>query len=517
MLAISANQVQALDEWAIYTLGISRLALMENAGAQVAAVSISEVKSLRQALVLVYKGNNGGDGLVAARHLLAAGIAVKVFALCPFSSFKAEPAENLQILKKLGIQIIEVNGPAGLNRLKQELSKCQLLVDAVFGVGLSAPIKGLLAQAIKLVNQPKRPFTVVSVDVPSGIDATTGNILGSAIKADYTVTLSACKTGLVTAAGAEHAGKVVVAPIGIPGMIKLKDQTQGVASFNDYIRTLPKRAINSNKGQFGKVLVVAGSCQYSGAAILTIRSVFRSGAGLVYAAVPSSIKPAVNASVPEAIVTGLAENEAGNLTSAAVPAILQLAQKCGAIAIGPGLSGDQETASFVRMLLIELNKLKHRPSIVLDADGLNAVGNDPAFLKKVKSPLILTPHPGEMSRLAGKTIPIIQKQRVKIAQAFAKKIDAIVVLKGNQTVIASKQQTEINLTGNSVLSTAGTGDVLTGMIAAFLAQGLDPFSSARLGVYFHGLTADVLRRSRGERGILASDIVEALPSVLQSI
>jgi len=289
-------------------------------------------------------------------------------------------------------------------------------------------------------------------------------------------------------------------------------------NYQELIKLLPKRKVSGNKASYGKALIIAGSTNYAGAAILTIRSAYRIGTGMVYAAVPKSISTAINLSVPEAIIIGLAETKSGSIAKTALNKILEKVSGMNSIVIGPGLSNDPDTFKLVISLLKALSGKKTKPIVILDADGLNALGQNPKILKALKLPLILTPHPKEMERLTKMTVNEIQTNRSEIASRFSKANHLVLVLKGAGTVIAGpKGEVSINPTGNPVLSTAGTGDILSGIIAGLAAQGLSAGNAAKLGVYLHGLAGDAVKKNKGERGIIATDIVEALPSVLQSV
>jgi NAD(P)H-hydrate epimerase len=521
--AISAKQSLALDQNAIDRLGIPVTALMEAAGKSIADFIYSEYLTCNDLVVLVNKGNNGGDAMVAARHLIGRGKNITIFSLSPIAEYKAEPKLQAEILKRMGISIQIISSDKELMKLAEQLSKSDLVVDGLFGVGLSGKLTGRSAKTINLVNSYAETLNIVSVDVPSGINATTGDVMGTAIIADATITMNQPKTGLFIGAGAKHSGKVVIADIGIPSdkvslisKVKTNIETQALGDLAKLRKLLPKRGADTNKVSFGKVLIVAGSAKYAGAAILSARSALRSGAGLVYLAVPNSIKNSVNLALPEAIVIGQAETAEGSLSLSAQNSILEIAKGCGSLLIGPGLSDNSETLELVPTLIKSLSKIKNPPTIVVDADGLNALVKKPLRSLFNSLDVILTPHPGEMARLSGLSTKEIQAKRLTVAKRFSKKNKITLVLKGSKTIIASKNdEITVNLTGNPVLATAGTGDVLAGLLAGLLAQGLASFPASLAAVYFHGLTADLVQKLYGKRGIIATDIVDALPSVLQ--
>lgn len=481
--------MKRIDQWAIEEIGIPQIVLMENAGKAVAE-EISKLSKRPKVCVVAYKGNNGGDGFVAARHLRNMEYDVSVFLLCKKEEISGSAKINLDILDKLDIPVYLQK----ISHLEKLLKSSNVVVDAIFGIGLSGEIKGLPAKAIDLINKfrKKYNYAVVAVDVPSGINAASGKIGKHAIFADLTVTFAYPKQGLLKYPAVKNVGKLVVADIGIPYETKKlknkKTEKQNIEFF------LPMRLAWTHKGDYGRVLVIAGSKNMSGAAYLTARAAIRSGAGLVYLAVPEDVRKLVASKTREIITIDLAEAEK---------------IKANVVAIGPGLT----TQPHIKELVIRLIKKLEVACIILDADGLNCIADDPSILRKAKSKIIITPHPGEMSRLTGKSIKYIQQNREKTAKEAARKWNVEVVLKGANTIVVRKNRVYINSSGNPGMASAGVGDVLTGMIAAFKAQGL-PEEAA---VYVHGLAGDLASASKGEYGMIASDIVEKIPYAIQRL
>lgn len=493
---------------------------MENAGRSVAE-NVAPLTKRRNVCIVAYKGNNGGDGFVAARHLKNLGFDVSVYLLCKRKEVSGSARINLDILTRLKV-------PISFSKLEKLLASSDVVVDAIFGIGFSGKVEGEIAKAIDLINQyrRKRKCCVVAVDVPSGVNATSGKADKHSITADLTVTFAYPKKGFLKYPAIKNIGKLVVADIGMPlwkprrlrRAVRQAHRTErsrgaqssrSVAGFqsSNVEFFLPKRLAWTHKGNYGRVLVIAGSRNMSGAAYLTSRAALRAGAGLVYLAVPKSIQKLVAAKTREVITIGLPETGAGTLSLKAYGLIRKI--KADVVAIGPGLTTHPETKELVKKLVRQLKV----SCVVLDADGLNCIADDPSILKKSKSRIIITPHPGEMSRLIGKNVGQIQRNRVKIAQNAARKWKVEVVLKGAYTIVVEKEKVYINSSGNPGMASAGVGDVLTGMLAAFLAQGL----TVKEAVYVHGLAGDLAAREKGEYGLIASDLSEKIPYAIQKI
>jgi NAD(P)H-hydrate epimerase len=514
MRLLNAAQMREADRRAIQDLGIPSLVLMENAGRQVVdamAASLGGAADHRVA-VLCGRGNNGGDGFVAARVLHDRGADVVVCLLGAVGEVKGDARVNLDILRRLGIAVREITDESGWAALAPFLGASDAIVDALFGTGLSSALTGLAALVIAGVNDMKVP--VVSVDLPSGLSADAHDLIGPCVEATLTVTFAAPKLPLVLLPGAQHAGEVVVADIGIPReVIDVLDGPWVEVSAREELGPLVQpRAEASHKGDFGHVLVVAGSRGKTGAAHLAAAGALRSGAGLVTVATPRSCQPVVAALGAEYMTEDLDETLEGSIAAAAAVRVLDL--PADVVAVGPGLGTVAETRAFVRALLSQ----EKRP-LVVDADALNAFAGDAAALVAREGlDVIVTPHPGEMARLVGKTTEEIQADRVGAARSLATANRLYVVLKGHQTVVVTPAgKAFVNPTGNPGMATGGAGDVLTGMIAAWLGQLHDAEAATRLAVYLHGSAGDLAAAERGQHALTAADIVSRLSDAVQEL
>jgi NAD(P)H-hydrate epimerase len=494
---------------------------MEIAGMRIANAAANEIKRASSACVLCGSGGNGGDGFVAARYLHSAGIKTEVFLISPESKISsADSLENLKILKSLHLTIIELASDDSFKQLKSSIIDSNIVIDAMYGIGSRGEIKDVAARAVDLVNdlkkeiKGKRPYTVLSVDVPSGTDASTGEVSGKCVSADITVTFEYPKIGLLRYPASKFAGKIITASIGIPKPNPIEPQIQvspkkeikqmieGIqVTDSRYVAgVIPRRKVDYNKGNCGKVLVIAGSSGMMGAAVLTANAALRTGSGLVTLCVPDKIKDMVNSMSLETVVAGFADLD-------------EKLKECDCIAIGPGLSKGKNVIKIVSGLI---RSKKIKVPLVIDADGLNAI-TDPSILKAAGKEMVLTPHPGEFSRLCGKPIDEIQRNRIISASRFADKYGVTTVLKGAYTVIAGGGRTFINPTGNPGMASAGVGDVLTGIIASLIGQGADVFNSAVAGTYIHGMAGNLAASIKGEHGLIASDIIDSIPYTLASI
>lgn len=508
MELVTAAKMRERDRWAIEVAGLPGIALMENAGRQVAQLvgKIVGDPAGKKVWIFAGKGNNGGDGLVAGRHLAKAGAAVEVFLLVPREKISGDAAINLNVYRKLGLPLQEITSGAALAELQPRLGEVDLIVDAILGTGVKGPVEGFFAQVIAFLNAGKKP--VLAVDLPSGLEADTGACPGPVVKAQDTITFDLPKIGLCLYPGAELAGNLWVAEIGIPPGAPLPENNTFLVTPEKVAAQLQPRPQNSHKGSWGRVLVVAGSCGMSGAAILATKGALRAGAGLATAAVPEGIQPVVAGCVVEAMTRPLPETVAGCLSRKAEAEILKQAAVADAVVMGPGLGTERETVELVRALLPQL-----QVPVVLDADGLNALVGNSGLLQHLTAPVIITPHPGEMARLCNISVADVQANRLALTQAKAKEWGVILVLKGARTIIAAPDgRTAVNPTGNAGLASGGTGDVLAGVIAALVGQGCAPFWAAVSGVFLHGLAGDLGVKEKGEAGLLAGDVVEYLPS-----
>jgi NAD(P)H-hydrate epimerase len=532
---VTAQEMQEIDRITIEKYGIAGTTLMERAG--LAAVKkINELffsipppgPSLAKVgdpkiIVLCGGGNNGGDGFVIARELHNQGKDIEVFLTSKPENLKADAKVNYDAAKKFGVKIKPIK--KFLVSHSSLLSRHCLIVDALLGTGLSKELRSSIADTVNKVNNMSVP--VVSVDIPSGISSDSGQIMGCAVRAWYTVTFGLPKRGHLLYPGAEYAGKLYIENIGFPRtMLETERIKAHLVQQKDAATLLPARPKYSHKGTYGHVLLVAGSKGKTGAALMAAKACLRTGAGLVTVGIPETLVNSFQSRVTEEMILPLPDKGNGTFSFRSADAIFDfLNKRANVLAIGPGLSTDDEISRLVS-LLVTGSKLP----IVIDADGLNAIANKISILKKSKTPVILTPHPGEMARLSQKaekkSIPPrkdytpsdIEHDRINTALSFAKKTKTYLVLKGVPTVTATPDgKIFVNSTGNPGMATAGTGDVLTGMISAFLAQKLSPQNASVLGVYMHGFIGDFIADKKGEYSLIASDIINAIPKAFRSI
>lgn len=505
MRVVTAHTMQEVDKQAIEEGGISGLQLMENAGRSCVQEIIAAFGSIGRAVVMAGKGNNGGDGYVIARLLGEEGWDVKVIILAERGEVAGDAAANLG---KLSASVVNYCSREGeLSDLHaEEIRQADVIVDAMLGTGLRNDVGGVYLEAIELMNASARPL--LSVDIPSGIHGTTGRVLGNAVRARITVTFAFAKLGHVLYPGAEYTGRLVVADIGIPPNIMERAAGYDFLNAATIRPMLRLRDRQAHKGQFGHCLIIAGSTGRTGAAALAANSAVRAGSGLVTLAAAESIHAVLELKTTEAMTFPLPDSGSGHLTNSSFPAIEKLLPGKDAVAIGPGLDRRPGTFALVQNL-VETVSLP----LVIDADALNALAEDITVLKRKKSEqVILTPHPGEMSRLIGASIPDVEAIRISVAQEFARSNGVYLVLKGARTIIASPDgRAAINGSGNPGMATGGMGDVLTGIIVSLLGQGYAAWDACRLGVFLHGFAADMVAAEKGEIGINASDVLEKLP------
>jgi len=502
--------MKTLDRRTIEEYHIPADVLMENAGLRV----VEEIErtwgpvSGKTVTVAAGKGNNGGDGLVVARHLHERSAHVEVFLLAPPEQLTGETRANLERHQKISGQVRVVTEER-LGDLNRALSQSDLIVDAIFGTGLSSPVEGLAARVIAAINGTGKP--VVAVDLPSGIHTDTGQVMGCAVKATVTVTFALPKRGLLLHPGSDYTGRLQIAEIGIPSALirQLSSAVQWMTAA-EVSEGLIRRPLSAHKGTFGHVLVIAGSVGKGGAAAMTSLSALRVGAGLVTLALPSGLEGTLRERPLEIMTLPLPQTADQSLGPGAIEPLLKFAQDKSVAAIGPGLSTHPETALVVHGLITKL-----AIPMVIDADGLNVLVGHLDLLKKTRAPIVMTPHPGEMARLIGTSTHAVQTDRLGVAADFVKRHPVTLVLKGARTIIADRSGVlTINSTGNPGMATAGTGDVLTGMIAGLIAQGYPPDQAARLGVYLHGLAGDLAAAEVGEIGFIAGDLIQRIPAAI---
>ena len=513
MRILNAAQMREADRFTIEDIGIPSLVLMENAGRQVVAAmeAAFEPRLEGRVAVLCGRGNNGGDGFVVARTLAQRGIEAAVFVIAALADVRGDARTNLDILGRLGITVVEVNDAQSWELHFSEISQCTLIVDALFGTGLKSPLAGMMETVVADVNASGIP--VVSIDLPSGLAADTPHLIGNCIDAAMTVTLAAPKLPLVLPPGEAYAGDVVIADIGIPHeVLEGLDGPRIELLTPEQIRELVEpRAADSHKGDFGRVTIVAGSIGKTGAAFLSAMGALKSGAGLVTVATPASCLPIVASMAPEYMTLPLAEAD-GTVNADAIDHVLESRQDV--IACGPGLGRSRGVEQFVHGLLE-----RSTVPLVLDADAITTLAADPGRLMgRDDRDVIITPHPGEMARLVGSTIEDVQANRLSVATEFATTHHVYVVLKGHRTLIATPEgHVFINPTGNPGMATGGTGDLLTGMIAAWLAQLLDAEAACRLAVFLHGAAGDLAEREEGQTAMTASALLAYLSDALKQL
>ena len=514
MRILNAAQMREADRFTIEEIGIPSLVLMENAGRQVVAAieAAYEARLSGRVAVLCGRGNNGGDGFVVARTLLQRGIDAAVFVIGALADVRGDAKTNLEILGRLGVTVVEIGDEQSWELHFSEISQCALIVDAIFGTGLTSPLGGMMETVVADVNASSIP--IVSIDLPSGLSADTPHVLGDCIDASMTVTLAAPKLPLVLPPGEAHAGDVVIADIGIPHEVidGVEGQRIELLTPEQLREIVEPRAADSHKGDFGRVTIVAGSRGKTGASHLAAMGALRSGAGLVTVATPGSLLPIVASMAPELMTEPLDESDEGMVAASAIERLLEL--RHDVIACGPGLGRGPGVAEFVRSLLDRATV-----PLVLDADAITVLADDPGVLVgREERDVIITPHAGEMARLIGSSVEEVQANRIDVATDFATTHRVYVVLKGHRTVIAAPDgHIFINPTGNAGMATGGTGDVLTGMNAAWVAQLLDAEAACRLAVFLHGAAGDLAEAEEGQVAMTATDVIACLGDALNRL
>lgn len=526
MKVVTAKEMQNIDGKTIRDFGVPGHVLMERAGVA-AASRLKEFFERKKTIVLAGGGNNGGDGIVVARELFNSGWNVKVLLLIREDKLSPDCLSQLRTAKETGVPV----------EFRTEITEKDLhgavVVDAMLGTGLNKEIEGGMARVITFLNDSDSP--VLSVDIPSGISSDSGQVMGVAVKAECTVTFGLPKRGHLLYPGAEYTGRLFVEDIGFPEGLLTSDDLNVELLEKSFISSLiPERPAHSHKGDYGHVLIVAGSKGKTGAALMAARACMRAGAGLVTIGVPESLLDVFQSCVTEEMTLPLNDRGDGSLSSKAADIILRfLSERADVLCIGPGIGVSDDTHE----LMIEIIKSSTVP-LVVDADGINALSETRGrvqgakdALKKTRAPIIFTPHPGEMNKLMSRKSEEkkiltpeselrarIERDRINTALSFSKETGTYLVLKGVPTVIAGPEgRAFINSTGNPGMATAGTGDVLTGMISSFLAQGLNPLNAGILGVYMHGLAGDIAAEDKGFHSLIASDLIDALPAAFKKL
>ncbi len=515
MKAVTGAQMGKIDKYSIEMMGIPGLLLMENAALQI----VQHVEryfelntSLPEKVILVAgKGNNAGDAFAVARHLMIKGYKIIVYCLFDKAFLMGDARLNFDIIERLRADIRYIGENLNADEFGHEISKASLVIDGIFGTGFRGEAKGYIAEVINLINANSN-YTL-SIDIASGVEAATGKVSVSCIKAAKTVTFELPKIGQLIYPGADFTGELAVEAIGMPGeSLDSVNINIFLTDFKMVKGIIPKRGSEANKGSCGKLAVITGSQGMAGSGCLASKAALRTGSGLVYIGAPKSMINIYQSVVPEAVGVGLVEYN-GVLGQNSIEGIVKLLDKCDTAVIGPGLSSNE-------YIFYILNSIADKVDIpiVLDADALNALSKNTGLFDRFKNEVVITPHPGEMARLTGLEIEYIQENRLEIAQKYSRLWGVTVVLKGAKTIVAhSSGKVYINPTGNSGMATAGSGDSLTGMIASLIGQGAGVFEAAVAGVYLHGLAGDIAAEEKGEYGVIASDIVENIPAAIKKV
>ncbi len=508
MKIANVDEMRLMDRFAIEKLGIAEEILMENAG--FAATNVLQNKigiKGRKFVIFCGSGNNGGDGLVVARLIHSQGGQAKVFLSGDKNKFRGAAQTNMAIIEKLPIEVMKLENAVAA---KKDVVHCDVIIDAIFGTGLDRDVTGLAADIIALINNSNRKSKkkVLSLDISSGVNGNTGEVMGVAVKADYTATFGLPKIGNMLYPGYELCGELFVSNITFPPSLTEGNDLQ--IATNDYV-ALPKRPAQAYKGSVGDVLFIAGAVGYYGAPYFAAMSFLKAGGGYARLAAPKSMIGKLAVKGREIVYLPQEETAAGSIAMKCKNKLLEAAAKVDMVVIGPGLSLQEETVRLVKELVSAI-----KVPLLIDGDGLTAIAENPEILGRRKAATILTPHLGEMARLTGKPTAEINVNKIAVLQETAEKLIATIVLKGAHSLIGCADgRIYINLSGNAGMATAGSGDVLTGCIAAMYGLGLKPEEATRKGVFLHGYAGDLAAAKKGEDGITARDIMESLPQALK--
>lgn len=516
MRACLSEQMRRADEVSINEFNIPGIVLMENAALGIIGeiqkdIERGKIPPKGEASVICGTGNNGGDGFAVARHLASMGWSVNVFICGDEKKIKGDALANLNIIKKVNIPVSSI-GDTEAEAFEKVLARSHLIIDAMLGTGFKGKLRSIYEFAVDSIN--KQHKYVLSIDNPTGLNCDTGYAEGSCIKADKTVTLGLPKIGLVINDGPYYCGELSVCGLSIPEQVyDIVGIKRLITERGDLIKLIKPRKLHSHKGSFGRIFIAAGSVGMEGAGLLAAKAALRSGAGIVELAVPLGALDAVRGAIPVVITKGLSDDGEGCLASKSSKEILSGSDSASVLLMGPGLRNKPQVKEAVVETLINCSK-----PMVLDADALNAISDEPEVLLDRKESTIITPHPGEMARLMNLRTNEVQQNRLEIAESFSQKYKVIVVLKGYRTIIASPWgETWINPTGNPGMATAGSGDVLGGVIASFLAQGMSSMEAAVSGAYIHGAAGDEAAKKYGQWGMVASDIIKYIPHTIMDI
>lgn len=497
MEIVTAEKMREIDKFSIENLGIPSMVLMENAAIKM--LKNIDLERNNGFTIVCGSGNNGGDGLALARHLFVLGKDLDIFIIGKKDNFSKDCKINYEILINMNVNVNFIENSESINKLREALRKNKVSVDAIFGTGLSREVRGIYRDVIKAINEISS--YILSIDFPSGLNSDNGDVLGYCIEANKTISFQFYKKGFLKCGVEKYTGEIIIENIGIPSFVSKTFHINDFMIDKEAVRGLiPKREKHSHKGDFGRVSIVAGSVGFTGAAFISTEASIKSGAGLVTLCCPDSIQDILSTKLKEAMTVSFKDKDKLN----------NILGKSDVIAVGPGMGDNEDTFKIVSDII----KYTNCP-IIIDADGINVLKSNLNILREKNNKIILTPHPGEMARITGMSIDSIEKNRIGIARHFAKEYDVILLLKGYNTVITDGNDVIINTTGNSAMASGGMGDCLTGIIASFAGQGVDPFEAAYLSAYVHGYCGDKLAEERF--CLSASDIIEELPFAIKEL
>lgn len=512
MKVLSSKQMKEIDRRAIQELGILGPTLMENAGLRIFQNIQKRFPDLSKEkfTIVAGKGNNGGDGFVVARHLLKQGADPDVLLLASKSEVKGDAAGNLKVAEEIGIRISEVRSVKDLNFQKRKVSQSSVIIDAIFGTGLTKPAQGFYVDVIELINKSKA--FKIAVDIPSGLSSDTFQIIGPCVTADLTVSLAAPKISHVFPPAEECVGELVIADIGIPSFLfKEKDLKLELVEEKTVAPYFKKRKRNAHKGTYGHLFILSGSLGKTGAAVMAGKAALKMGAGLVTVGTPESCLPIVARGMDELMTESLPETQEKTLSSEALKKTVSLLDGKDALMIGPGISTHPSTAEFVLSLIPKI-----KIPAVIDADALNILASKPETIKSLRKPAVLTPHPGEFARLLDISVRDVVEKKLELVPQFAAEYGVYLVLKGYRTITATPDgKVYVNPTGNPGMATAGSGDVLSGMIASMIIQEKNLLEAVLAAIYVHGLSGDLGVKKVGEKPLTAGDIIRYLPQSIK--
>ena len=500
----SVTEMRELDRTAIKRYGIKEELLMENAGEATYFVMLDKIGIRdKKFVVLCGGGNNGGDGFVIARKIHSNGGTVRVFLLADPEKYKKAAKLNYEIIQRLDVEVQQIDT---VDSIRSAVSHCDAVVDAIFGTGLVRDVGGLYRDVIRLINESGK--TVVSVDIPSGINGDNGKVMGTAVQAGYTVTFGLPKIGTMLFPGFENCGQLYVTHISFPPALYNKKEIKVAVNIP---LPLPKRQQDGHKGSFGDVLFIAGAATYFGAPLFSARSFLKAGGGYSRLAAPETLIPFIANQGSEIVFVPQKETFEGSIALENKPSLFSLSDAVDMVVLGPGLSLNEDTQQLSREMVRDI-----KTPILIDGDGITALSADLDIIKKRKAPTILTPHLGEMSRITKCSVAEVDEKKIPLLRKTAQELDAIIVLKGAHSLIGIPDgRVFVNLSGNAGMATAGSGDVLTGTIAAMYGLGLDLEEAVKKGVFIHGLAGDLAAQDKGEDGITAQDILDYLPQAMK--